>query len=338
MNLPDTRSESRINRLIIVIILLIMLLLSTGLAIVMRHKPSSTPTWRIAITNWPGFDPLYISEKKGFFNQQGLDIELVPINSIPDMRTAFERGIIDGYMGTVMEAVESENDTNTPNRIVLVTDYSTGGDQLLTDPSITTLAELKNKRLGLESTSPLSRYIIGRALSGTTVTQAGLNIIPYNQSILIDHAIRGNLDAVITYEPYTSEILAKRKMHELFSSADLPEEILSGVMVSPAMLDAEPELSSRLQHAWQAGLDYIAAHPDESHEILAARYKMDIATYRSMLNEIHILNRTAIQRLTSSKGINKLLMQVSQVLYPASPFTEDRIGNMVAIWYQQEAR
>ncbi|RYG59877.1 MAG: hypothetical protein EON60_09070 [Alphaproteobacteria bacterium] len=330
--------ESRINRIVIGSIIALMLLLGIGLGFTMMNQPPLSPKWRIGITNWPGYDPLYIADLKGFFGQQNLDIELIPINSLADMRTAFERGTIDGYVGTVMEAVESFKDTGTPNHIVLVTDYSSGADQLLSAPSITTIQDLKGARVGLESTSPISRYMFARALSGTNLGMDDFDIRSYNQSILVDQTIRHNLDALVTYEPYTTEIRAKRPMHILFSSAQLPEEILDAVMVSPRMLEGEPNLSQRLQSVWQSGLDYINAHPDETHAILAARYRVDEAAYRQMLTQVHFLDRAEIQRLASSGAIHQTLNETSHILYPHSPLTARQVSGTVNVWFQKEAR
>ena len=334
---PNQPAESRTNRIVIGSIITLMLLLGIALGVVMQHQPGTRPAWRVAITNWPGFDPLYIAGQKGFLKEQGLDIELVPVNSLSDIRKAFERGTVDGYTGAIMEAVESVQDSNTPHRIVLVTDYSKGADQLLADPSITTLDDLRGKRLSLEITSPIARYMLARALAGSSVTQADMDLRPYNQSILIDQTLRGNLDAVITYEPYTTAIQAKRPMHVLFSSADIPEEVLDAIMVSPAMLASDPGLSRKLQAAWQAALDYIATHPEETTTLLAQRYGITGPEYQSMLTGVHIFNRTEIQRLASLHGVQQTLWRMSQVLNPAQPLTREQIAAMVQIWYQREA-
>lgn len=334
----DHPSESRINRIVIGSIVSLMIVLGLILGVVMLHEPNTRTTWRIAITNWPGYDPLYLADKKGFLRQQSLNIELIPINSMTDMRTAFERGTIDGYTTTIMDAVESLQETGTQSRIVLLTDYSTGADQLLVDPSITSVTQLRDKRVSLEITSPVARYMLGRSLSGTNLSFDDFEIRPYNQSILVDQTIRGNLDAVITYEPYTSLIRAKRPMAKLFSSADIPEEILDAVIVSPAMLKAEENLSQRLQYAWQAALDYATAHPEESHALLARRYGMDIPTYQDMLDDVHVFTRNEMQRYASRFAIQQSLWQVSQILYPTTPLNRQQIADMVAVWYQKEPR
>jgi NitT/TauT family transport system substrate-binding protein len=136
---PTPLPETKFNHLLVGIIFALMVAFAGALFTVMRSEPDARQVWRIAITNWPGYDYLYLAQEKGFFAEQNLNIKLIPINSTTDIRTAFERNTIDGYTAAIMDVVESIQDTSTKSRIVLITDYSNGGDELLVDPSITAL-------------------------------------------------------------------------------------------------------------------------------------------------------------------------------------------------------
>ena len=51
---------------------------------------------RVGINPWPGYGPLFLAADKGFFAEEGIDVELVELTSLADVRRAFERGQIDG--------------------------------------------------------------------------------------------------------------------------------------------------------------------------------------------------------------------------------------------------
>lgn len=328
----------RFNRQFVLDILALMLVLGGGLAFALIQRPENTRPWRIAITNWPGFDYLYLAKQKGFFKAHGLDIELVPINSIIDMRTAFERGLIDGYTSAVLDVTESMQESGTPARIVLVTDYSKGADMMLATPSITTVNDLSNTKMGIELSSAVSRYILGRALEGTNVRPNDIRLIPGSQSVLTYQAIRGDLDAIITYHPFASQILEKRDMHILFDTHAISEEIIDVVAVSPAMVEAEPELSRRLQLAWQSAIDYANSHPEETRDLFARRYGITLQQYQEMNNDITLVDRAANQRMTRDGTVARAIHKAAVTLNPQKPLSEATISNTVDVWYQQEGQ
>ena len=68
---------------------------------------SKRNTIAIGITQWPGFEYLFIAQKQGFFKQAGLNIELVELDSLAEVRRAFERGKVDGMAATLVEVLEA---------------------------------------------------------------------------------------------------------------------------------------------------------------------------------------------------------------------------------------
>lgn len=336
--IADFNHEHKINHIMVGAIIALMLVLGVGLIFAMQYHPGMRPAWRIAITNWPGFDYLYLADKKGFFKQNGLNIQLIPINSMTDMRTAYERSIIDGYTGTVMDVADSLQDNRTDSRIVLVTDYSTGGDQLLADPSITTIADLKGKRFGVEVTSSLERYLMLRALEGSGITLADLDIRPYSQTVMVELTLDHTLDGLMTYEPYASKVQANRPMRILFDSSSIPQEVVDVLVVSDNMLTSEKDLSQRLQLAWQSAVDYANAHPDETNAILAQRYGISMDEYKALNSQYIFFTRNSMQRFTSSHALHQLLHRVTKVLNPAKTVSQASVSSSIAVWYQQEAQ
>lgn len=333
---PEQNAQ-RFNNLFVGGSIVLILIFSVALVFVLRYRPDADRPWRIAITNWPGFDYLYLAQEKGFLREQNLNIKLVPVNSRIDMRTAFERGVIDGYTAASMDVIDSVQNSRIPARIVLITDYSSGGDEILTDPSITTVAELKGKRLGIESTTMLGHYMLQRALQNSGMDESSINLFPSSQTILSDLVRRNTLDGIITYEPFSTQIQAVRPLHSLFNSTQLPHEITDVVAVSPAMLEALPDLSKRLQRAWQSAMDYTIAHPDETHSILAQRYNISVPQYVAMIPDAATLDASQMQHLANTNALAENIRRTLEILgKPLLP--DDEISRTIAVWFQQESR
>lgn len=329
--------EKKFNHLFLTGIVILIILFGTMLAWALHYKPGSGQPWRIGITNWPGFDYLYLAQQKGFFKENGLNLVLIPINSINDIRNTYERGQIDGYTGSIMDVVESVQQSNVPSRIMLVSDYSNGADHLLSDPSITTIAGLKGKRVGVEIISPRSRYMLERALEGSGITQNDITIAPGNQTILTDLARHKALDSIITYEPFSSQVQATHPMQVLFDSSRIPREIVDVIAVSPEMEKQVPDLSKRLQQAWQGAMDYTTAHPAEVHAIFAQRYGMSVSQYENISKDVSIFDIASMQRLANSDSLYNTIARISAMAPASQNLTQAEISRTVAIWYQKES-
>ena len=56
---------------------------------------------KLGMSTWLGYAPLYLAKEKGFFQKQGVDVEVVVIESPADRRVAFAADKIQGMATTV---------------------------------------------------------------------------------------------------------------------------------------------------------------------------------------------------------------------------------------------
>ena len=125
---------------------------------------NSTPPVTIAVNPWPGYAFLHLAEEKNFFEAHDLNIKVVPVDSLSDAQRAYVHGRVDGMASTVVESVHAHYSAGRPLSVILVSDYSNGGDVILTNDSIDSVAELKSKRVGCEVGS-LGVFMLQRALA-----------------------------------------------------------------------------------------------------------------------------------------------------------------------------
>ncbi len=325
------QSLQAFNRRFVWVLASLIILLAGALAMMVLNPPKGEHVWRIAVTDWPGFDPLHLAQEKGLFEEHGLNIQLIPINAIIDMRTAFERDLIDGYTAPLVDVVESMQTTGVPTHIVMALDYSNGGDHILANPAIPNPAVLGDARVGVETSSAIGRYLIARALQGTNLQDIAIQLVQGSQPRLMEMAISGKLDAVVTYHPYSDNIRERRAMRIIFSSADIPSEIMDVMTVSSFMLTEEPDLSQRLQNVWQQALEYSARHPSETVAFHARRYGTTPEAYQAMAQGIPYITPADMQTLMQSGHMADAVRQAIQVLTPGTHISAARISSMLAI-------
>ena len=85
---------------------------------------------RVAYSIWICYGPLFIAEKKGFFKEQGLDVELIPIEDTKLRFASLAAGRID-LMATSVDALPQYVKPSQSYRYVFGLDESSGADGIL---------------------------------------------------------------------------------------------------------------------------------------------------------------------------------------------------------------
>lgn len=246
----------------------------------------------IAINPWPGYEFLYLAEQKGFFQQQGLNIQLMQLSSLSDTQRSYINGHADGLASTMIEAVQAQVMGRKPLKIVLIPDYSNGGDVIVARTGITSVADLKGLTVGCEVSS-LGIYLLQRALTIHGLQLSDVNIINIEQSAGERALQEKRIDAFVSYPPVSLHILQDQQFHQIFSSAAIPNEILDTVAISTEILSKYPDFVPKIHNAWQMALDYTQQHPEDAYQIMAQRENISSTAFQTALQDLKILNRQA---------------------------------------------
>ena len=227
----------------------------------------STPL-RVGLNHWPGYAPLFIAAEKGYFEQEGVDVELVEMTSLWDIRKAFERGQLDGMATSLVEAIEVSHDSEKRAVISLVTDYSNGADIILADTAFPNMASLSGRRIGIEP-GTLNQVILARALALHGLSEGDVEIVNLQNQLMATAISSGVVDALVTYPPLSTEVERQGGVLRVFSTAEIPGEIVDVVsfdVESATHRRAEIEAFGR---AWDRAVTYMHEHSDEAHELMS---------------------------------------------------------------------
>src|SRR6202000_2980157 len=105
-------------------------------------------TITIAHSTWVGYGPLYIARDKGFFKENGVDVDLVimedPKDRFPTLM-ADRIQMIASTLDTALLYMKQPDDY----KYVLAVDDSDGGDGIVCNTDIKSLADLKGKQVAV---------------------------------------------------------------------------------------------------------------------------------------------------------------------------------------------
>src|ERR1700691_2335050 len=103
---------------------------------------------RLGYSDWPGWVVWQGAIDKGWLTQAGLDVKFEWFDYSASME-AFAAGKIDGDFLTNGDALVV-GAGGARNVMIMLTDYSNGNDMIVARPGITTLKDLKGKKIGIE--------------------------------------------------------------------------------------------------------------------------------------------------------------------------------------------
>jgi len=226
---------------------------------------------RLAIVDWPAYEYFYLASRKGLDREQGFSLQVDQFGSLQDQRRAFSRGDVDAIATTLPEAIAICREV--PARcpvIVLVLDDSNGADQLIAAAPLRSPADLKGKRVGLER-SVLGEFMLLSAVRPHGFGLADVQLRYDSPKALVAQLKRGALDAVVTYVPHSDALLADPRWRVLFSSSEIPGEVVDVLAVSPELQRSNQSLVAALVRSWWASRQLAQQEPQQSTALMAQR-------------------------------------------------------------------
>ena len=247
--------------------LLIMLLIFTSYK--NETKKAENKEVTIAMDTFPGYGPLYVAKEKGLF--KNLDVNLIRIEDIGQMRSAMSSGQVDVYASTY-DIFQSTQGANVPGVGFMLIDESHGADGILVNESISTIADLEGKKLAAEPGLPpyfLLQYVLDK--EGMT-----LNDVVHKDVATQDAGAAftsGSVDAVGLYEPVLSLTKQANEGSRILISSETEPGLLADLLfASEKLTNNNPEILKSIAEGWFAALDYIDKNPEESYEIMGKSF------------------------------------------------------------------
>jgi NitT/TauT family transport system substrate-binding protein len=243
--------------------------------------------YQIGWSVWTGWMPFKLMEAKGFLARRaadhGLKIKLVEFPVYMDSVTAFAAGKLDGCAITAMEALQPAA-AGIDTVAIVVNDTSNGGDGVLAR-GIDGLEGLRGKEILLSELS-VSHYLLVRALESVGLKESDVKIKNTDgdeagKAFVADPKV----DAVATWNPHLFQATEGGKGKVLFSSKQIPGEIIDLLVVNNHALKEAPVLGTVLTEAWYDAMRAIEdpATREDSIAVMAAAAHASVDEFKKMM-------------------------------------------------------
>ena len=216
---------------------------------------------------------IYIAKEKGYFQQEGLDVELDPFKAFTDEIPLLATGQLDYGTGGLNSDLFNAINRNIPVKIVVANAVGTKGDasaallvrqDLVDSGRYKELKDLKGMSIAENSLGTSSQLITERILAQGGLTKADVTFptVPFPQ-MSTAFANKG-IDAAFDVEPFVNGIVAQHLAKSVITGAEgFPGAINEIIVISPVFAKQQPEAAKRIMYAFlKAQREYLAAFID----------------------------------------------------------------------------
>jgi NitT/TauT family transport system substrate-binding protein len=240
---------------------------------------------RMLAPTWLGFAPVWIAKDLGFFKDQGLDVDIRFEDERSNVMAAMARGDIEVDMRTVGEHQGRPRDASTPGIIIGTIDKSVGGDAVVVDGSIKSVADLKGKTVAVEPNIP-ARLLLQLELKKSGLTLKDLTIKEIATADTVAVFADNSVAAVGTYEPFLSQAvkaMANRSPKVMASSKD-SDIIIDIITARKDDLAAKPEKYAKFLRGIYKAVDIYKSEPAKFIAAAAPHYNLSEPEVKEILD------------------------------------------------------
>ena len=259
---------------------------SAAFALFLTVPASADDTIRMLTPTWPGFAPVLVANDLGYFEEEGITVILNFDDDRANVLAAMTRGDIESDMRTVGEHQGAPRDENTPGIIIGTIDESLGGDGVVVDGTIESVADMKGKTVAVEPNIP-ARLLLQLELKKAGLTLDDVEIKQIATADTIAVFSDSSIPIVATYEPFMSQTvknLPDRNPRILISSKDYPGVVIDIITAREDDLAANPEKYKKFLRGIYRAIDYYKTNPDDFIKLAAPHYNLSEAEVKEILD------------------------------------------------------
>jgi NitT/TauT family transport system substrate-binding protein len=269
--------------------------------------PAGTGALRIAYSDWPGWTAFEVGIQKGWFKEAGVDVVFSWFDYLPSL-DAFTAGKVDAVLVTNGDALVT-GANGAKSKMILLTDYSNGNDQVIARPGVKAFTDLKGKKVGLELTL-VEHLLFLKALEKFGMKPADVTLVNFPTNQTPDALASGQVSAIAAWYPVSAQARkAVAGSKSLFTSADVPGLIYDTLAVNPSSLAQRRDDWGKVTKVWYRIADFVRdpKTQGEAAAIMAAKVGVKAADYAANIPGTYFLSLAeAKKRYAKGDGLDSI--------------------------------
>ena len=229
---------------------------------------ASAETLKLGHSTWVGYGPFFVAQKKGYFKEEGLKVELVTIEDVKVRFAALAAGRIDVMATTVDTMPLFLRPDGSRYQYLFAVDDSRGSDGVVARKEIESVADLKGRRVAFAE-GAVSQFYINALLQEAGLDQSDIEAVNMSARDAGKAFVSGQVDAAVTWEPWLTR--GRQAPHgRLLTDSSQTPGLITGVIVAP--VDVVKRRRTDLQalfRGWSRAVAFLKTNPEEARAIMA---------------------------------------------------------------------
>ena len=241
---------------------------------------------------WPYADQAGIVDK--WEEKYGITINFVQVNDYVESVNQYTAGQLDGVTVANMDALTIPAAGGKDTSAIIVGDYSNGNDGIVLKGS-DNVSALKGQSINLVELS-VSHYLLARSLEGADLKMTDVNTVNTSDADIAGAFTSPDVTAAVAWNPQLATMKATDGANLIFSSADIPGEIVDLLVVDTALVKANPTLGKALSGIWYETMALMTQDSEEGQAARAAMAKLagtDTETFEGQLATTFLYSNAA---------------------------------------------
>ena len=238
-----------------------------ALALMLTALPARAETLRLGYESWVAPGPFFIALEKGWFDEEGVSVELVNIEDVRIRASALGTGEVDAITANIDEAV-LHLAAGGELKFVFAIAESSGGDGLIANHEIEGTAGLRGKTVAVQPGTSRQFYL------NTLLREAGLSETdittvakaPGEAGLAFE---RGEVDAAVTWQPWLARTALMEHGRVLTDTSRQPGLLVSMVIARGEVLEKRRDEFQALYRAWLRAIAWAKKNPNDSAKLIA---------------------------------------------------------------------
>jgi NitT/TauT family transport system substrate-binding protein len=231
---------------------------------------------------WHPFSALEVAQLKGFYQKEGVEVEILTFNSGAEAMEGFRAGKADFLgAGTIPALILA---AGGGAKILCPINYSTTSLIVLAPPEVKKPSDLKGKRVGVKVNAS-SEYLLVKYLEGGGLTRDDVKVIDLSPVDLVAALDKGDVDAIATWEPFglNKSKFFTRDVGVVARTEDAGFVEYAVFVAAEEFAHKNPGLTKSVLSAVKRSVDWLRnATMDEKVDLLAKRMGLSDEDYKKL--------------------------------------------------------
>jgi NitT/TauT family transport system substrate-binding protein len=262
---------------------------------------------RIGYSDWPGWVAWDIALSKGWFKEAGVDVSFQWFDYSASM-DAFTAGKLDADFLTNGDTLVL-GAGGTKATMILVTDYSSGNDQVIGKPGIKSLADLKGQKVAVE-VGLVDHLLLLNGLEKAGMKDTDITLVNSKTNETPQVLASGQVAAICAWQPNSGQAMKLVPGSKpIYTSKDAPGLIYDVLSVNPTSLASRRADWLKLFAVWDRVVKYVydPKTADDAIKIMGARDGLTPAEYKPLVAGTHLINVADAKKVfTKGPGLDSM--------------------------------